>query len=184
MREKDRQSQGYLMVSPQSLNEISSSFERLLGMLDSAVASSNSNRHSKFDDLTEEDEGVEDLKRRVTLLIRKTRSEGLRKGFPCSEVESKHAATARKMAKSECDVRVNGLTSSAKQPKVPPPIHVERNIGDNPDTVSTPINVAGYRNAYDKFRDNNDALGARARAIFAQIINNPESLIELRNSQY
>ncbi|CAL7945950.1 unnamed protein product [Xylocopa violacea] len=156
LKEKERETSGFLLLSQQSLDEICNSFDRLLDMLDSVTKNSSANRRE-----TAEAAIVRaDIKRRVASVIRQTKSENLRRGFVVDVDEDdsiRYTEPIKKFAKSESDVR-NTL----------PPLstmHLERNIGDSPDICSPSLERALRLDIGEAMSPR-----ARARALFAQII--------------
>ena len=165
MRQRDRDSRGYLLVSQKSLEEICRSFARLLDMLESSsVRSENDSIGLEISDGVEEQELVkENIKRRFALIIRKTKSENLKRGLYSVDDDTRLQLTAR-YGRSEGNIR----NRKAIEP-VMEPVRVERHIGDtaeNPvlrmprDDVRLPLEKAG-----------GESPGERARAIFASIVN-------------
>ncbi|XP_024936356.1 centrosomal protein of 78 kDa [Cephus cinctus] len=157
LKEKEMETRGCLLVSQESLNEICSSFDQLLEMLDAVTRHPNTSRT-----VLEEDVVRMDIKRQVARLIRKTKSENLERGYSYDrqpESSARIVETSRKFVRSEHDVRSS----------LPPiaPIHIERKIGDSPD-VETPTQESRRRRG--KVSDI-PSPRERARAIFAQIIN-------------
>lgn len=134
-----------VLMSQQSIDEISASFERLLEMLDD-LAENPSARYR-------EEEARADIKRKVTLLIRKTKSESLYKEF------NKNNPT--KFTQSETDMRTVS----------PPiqPLQLDKNIGDHPDSTASSLNGSSYRRQ-ERLKPTFSPC-ERARAIFAQIVN-------------
>ena len=167
LKEKERETRGFLLVSQNSLDEICSSFDNLLEMLDSVT------RNPSVGSESEEDSIIKaDIRTRMALLIRKTKSESLRRGY-FSEEDKKDV---KKFARSEADMR-NTL----------PPInliHLERHIGDSPDIISPSLEESfrkreeSFRNleaSFQKMGDTNrgpipSSATERARAIFSQIL--------------
>ncbi|XP_043506335.1 centrosomal protein of 78 kDa-like [Frieseomelitta varia] len=155
LREKEEKTNGYLLLSQQSFEEICSSFDRLLSMLDTVTKNSSANRK----DTVEAAIVRADIKRRVASVIRETKSENLRRGFIVDVDEDdsiRYAEPMKKFAKSESDVRSS----------LPPisMLHLERKIGDSSDVCSP--------NLQRVLRHEKDTISprARARALFAQII--------------
>ncbi|KAK2584595.1 hypothetical protein KPH14_006953 [Odynerus spinipes] len=139
LREKERETDGFLLVSQRSLNDICTSFDRLVELLESLTRNSELGRKSLEDSLAA---GM-DVKRRVDSIVRKTKSENLGRGYVVDvedeeQVEIEEEETnvivesprfdAKKFVKSEGDVR-------RKQQAPLSPVRVERNIGDSPDVV-------------------------------------------------
>ncbi|KAG6795345.1 centrosomal protein of 78 kDa-like [Apis mellifera caucasica] len=153
LEEKERETSGYLLLSQQSLEEICSSFDRLLNMLDNMTKNPNTNRRES----TEAAIVRADIKRRVASVIRETKSENLRRGFIIDDDDSiRYTEPIKKFAKSESDMR-----------SALPPIstlHLERNIGDSPD-IGSPTLQRVLLHEKDSLSPR-----ARARALFAQII--------------
>ncbi|XP_017764291.1 PREDICTED: centrosomal protein of 78 kDa-like [Eufriesea mexicana] len=154
LKEKEQETRGFLLLSQQSLDEICSSFDRLLNMLDSVTKNPNASRR----ETTEAAIVKADIKRRVASVIRETKSENLRRGFVVDADEEdsiRYTEPMKKFAKSESDMRTLPPIST---------MHMERNIGDSPDICSSPLQRVLLQ---DK-----DSLSprARVRAIFAQII--------------
>ena len=155
LREKEEKTNGYLLLSQQSFEEICSSFDRLLSMLDTVTKNSSANRK----DTVEAAIVGADIKRRVASVIRETKSENLRRGFIVDVDEDdsiRCAEPMKKFAKSESDVRSS----------LPPisMLHLERKIGDSSD-VCSPTLQSVLRHEKDTMSPR-----ARARALFAQII--------------
>lgn len=155
LKEKEQETSGFLLLSQQSFDEICSSFDRLLNMLDSVTKTPSANRR----DTTEAAIVKADIKRRVASVIRETKSENLRRGFIVDVDEDdsvRYTEPIKKFAKSESDMR-----------SALPPIstyHLERNIGDSPD-IGSPTLQRVPRNEKHMMSPR-----ARARALFAQII--------------
>nr|XP_012147887.1 PREDICTED: centrosomal protein of 78 kDa [Megachile rotundata] len=154
LREKEKETNGFLLLSQQSLDEICNSFDRLLEMVDSVTKNPNVSRRE-----TAEAAIVKaDIKRRVASVIRQTKSENLRRGFAVDIEDDLNGYTepVRKFAKSESDMRNSVAPISALQ--------IEKNIGDTLDVRSPILDSVLYR---DK-----EMLSprARARALFAQIV--------------
>ncbi|XP_076177678.1 uncharacterized protein LOC143151984 [Ptiloglossa arizonensis] len=158
LREKEQETSGYLLLSQQSLDEICSSFDRLLEMLDSVTRNPNTSRRDTNDAAIVQD----DIKRRVASVIRQTKSENLRRGFTVDVGEDnsiRYTEPMKKFAKSESDVR-----------STLPPIstmHLEKNIGDSPDIVSPAM--AGRITRHEARKESMSSR-ERARALFVQIV--------------
>ncbi|XP_076751241.1 uncharacterized protein LOC143423641 [Xylocopa sonorina] len=156
LKEKERETSGFLLLSQQSLDEICNSFDRLLDMLDSVTKNPTANRRES----TEAAIVRADIKRRVASVIRQTKSENLSRGFVVDVDEDDsigYMEPIKKFAKSESDVR-NTL----------PPLstmHLERNIGDSPDICSPSLERALRLDIGETMSPR-----ARARALFAQIV--------------
>lgn len=155
LREKEEKTNGYLLLSQQSFEEICSSFDRLLSMLDTVTKNSSANRK----DTVEAAIVRADIKRRVASVIRETKSENLRRGFIVDVDEDdsiRYAEPMKKFTKSESDVRSS----------LPPisMLHLEKKIGDSADVCSPTLQRV--------LRHEKDTMSprARARALFAQII--------------
>ncbi|KAK1120629.1 hypothetical protein K0M31_012236 [Melipona bicolor] len=156
LREKEEKTNGYLLLSQQSFEEICSSFDRLLSMLDTVTKNSSANRK----DTVEAAIVRADIKRRVASVIRETKSENLRRGFIVDVDEDdsiRYAEPMKKFAKSESDVRSS----------LPPisMLHLERNIGDSSNVCSPTL-----QRVLRHEKDTQMSPRARARALFAQII--------------
>ncbi|KAF7400901.1 hypothetical protein HZH66_006085 [Vespula vulgaris] len=176
LREKDRETDGFLLVSQRSLNDICASFDRLVELLESLT------RNTRFDKKNSE-EGLlvsKDVKHRVDTVVRKTKSENLGRGYVVDiedeeqeeeimeeenelVVESSRFDKIQKFVKSEGDVR-------RKLPSPVTPVRVERNIGDNPDVVGPSLKscVLDRFDAGDKC---NVSSVDRARNIFLRFVN-------------
>lgn len=118
LKEKEEETRGYLLVSQNSLNEICSSFDSLLEMLESTSKNRNVISQSKEEEILRDD-----IRTKMALLIRKTKSESFRRGYFTKEVSRE----IKKFARSEADVR-NLL------PLIDI-LHYEKNIGDRPDLI-------------------------------------------------
>lgn len=167
LKEKERESRGFLLVSQNSLDEICSSFDNLLEMLDSVTRNPSIRSESEEESIIKSD-----IRTRMALLIRKTKSESFRRGYFTEEVTK----DVKKLARSEADMRIN----------LPPMnlIHLERHIGDSPDIISPSLRQSfrkmedSFRNSEDSFRKMGDtnrgripsSATERARAIFSQIL--------------
>ncbi|XP_043257710.1 centrosomal protein of 78 kDa [Colletes gigas] len=158
LKEKEQETNGFLLLSQQSLDVICSSFDRLLEMLDSVTR----NPYTSRREITEAAIVQADIKERVASVIRQTKSENLSRGFvvDVDEYDSiRYTEPIKKFAKSESDVR-----------STLPPIstmHLERNIGDSPDVDSPAL-----ANRILRHEANKDSVSPRerARALFAQIV--------------
>lgn len=158
LREKEKETSGFLLLSQQSWEEICSSFDSLLETLDSVTRNPNASRR----ETTEAAIVKADIKRRVASVIRQTKSENWKRGFIVDVDESdtiRYTEPIRKFAKSESDVRGT----------LPPisTMHLERNIGDSPDIGSPPLESRILR--HDS-RKPPMSPRERARALFAQIV--------------
>lgn len=149
LKKKENETKGYLLVSQQSLDEICLSFDRLLELLENVTGKCPSDRM-----LGSQQIASADIKRRLTSIIRQTKSENLKRGYKVDvELPQYIVDSARKFVKSESDVR-------STMPI--PTMHLERKIGECPEN-----NEPRYRcHDADKLMSSVD----RARAIFASIV--------------
>lgn len=146
LKAKEIATRGYLLISQKSLDEISNSFEELLKMLENLETDRSAEWRET--DL----EARETIKRKVTLLLRKTKSEKL--GRNTLELES-----PTKCVKSVGDVSTT----------VPPhPSQLETQVGDNAEESSTLGNAWRRPGLLQK---SSFSPCERARAIFKQLIN-------------
>lgn len=157
LRKKENETRGYLLVSQQSLNEICSSFDRLLELLENVAGKSPSDRK-----LDSQQIASADIKQRLTSVIRQTKSENLKRGYKVDiELPQYVVDSARKLVKSESDVRST----------MPIPVtHLERKIGECPESSEL----------YHRYRDADKSMTSvdRARAIFASIVSG-EAVLDL-----
>ncbi|XP_054005609.1 centrosomal protein of 78 kDa-like [Hylaeus anthracinus] len=158
LKEKEQETNGSVLLSQQSLDEICSSFDRLLEMLDSVNRNPNTGRTES----TEMAIVQADIKERVASVIRQTKSENLRRGFVVDVDEDDsigYTEPIKKLAKSESDVRTT----------LPPisTMHLERNIGDSPDVGSSalPNRILCHEARMDAMSPRE-----RARTLFKQIL--------------
>ncbi|TGZ45960.1 uncharacterized protein [Temnothorax longispinosus] len=149
---KENETRGYLLVSKQSLDEICLSFDRLLELLENVTGKYPSDRT-----LGSQQIASADIRRRLTSVIRQTKSENLKRGYKMdidNVLPQYIVDSARKFVKSESDVRSN----------MPIPVtHLERKIGECPENREPRY---WYRDANNKPMTSVD----RARAIFASIV--------------
>ncbi|KYN20315.1 PREDICTED: protein Cep78 homolog [Trachymyrmex cornetzi] len=149
LQKKENETRGYLLVSEQSLNEICSSFDRLLELLENVTGK------YPYDEALESQQIVSaDIKRCITSVIRQTKSENLKRGYKMDIELPKYIADgAQKFVKSESDVR-------SMMPI--PTIYLEKKIGECPEN----------NELHHRCRDVNKPMSSvdRARAIFASII--------------
>ena len=174
LKEKERETRGFLLVSQRSLHDIATSFDRLLGMLDAVTRNNTVKQHEGTD--KEYSIARAEIRRRVANLIRKTKSESHGRRFRVEVEESSiiEASTGnsavRKFAKSEGNMR-------STLPPIVQPIRLERNFGDSPDVVSSRTLTNRTRIAFESYRECNEDYKRvsspceRARAIFAEIVN-------------
>ncbi|XP_011691473.1 PREDICTED: protein Cep78 homolog [Wasmannia auropunctata] len=149
LKKKENETRGYLLVSQQSLDEICMSFDRLLELLENVVGKYPSDRTLGSQQIVSAD-----IKRRLTSVIRQTKSENLKRGYKVDiELPQYVVDSARKFVKSESDVR-------STMPI--PATYLERKIGECPEN-----NELRHR-----CRDADKPMSSvdRARAIFASII--------------
>lgn len=182
LRDKERETRGFLLVSQRSLDDIATSFEGLLEMLDGVSRDTRTRRYENCVEDDDEDKysmARADIRRQVAHLIRKTKSESHGRGLRvvCEEssvIEASGADAAKKFAKSEGDVR-------STLPPLVQPIRLERNIGDSPDVFSSRTRRA-LESHRDAIEDQNKITAPspceRARAIFARIVNG-EAILNL-----
>lgn len=165
VRQRERTSRGHLLISQKSMEEICMSFSRLLKMLEESSRKSDEN----LSRMESEQESLarEDIKRRFALIIRKTKSENLKKANYVDDntVLTRLQMTAR-YGRSEGNIR------TTIEPLVPM-IRMESNVGDAADAVGLPKLLSNFREQqFDDVRLANareDSPGERARAIFARI---------------
>lgn len=176
IRQRERDSRGYLLINQKSMEEICLSFARLLDMLEDRV---------RYDDEQlsnqDEEENVvkEDIKRRFALIIRKTKSENLKRGLYVDDdtVMSRFQMTAR-YGRSEGNIRIG-----RKEIEPPSRPMIERGrIGDTEERRNYHHQeVVQYQgdqlgSACSKSSDESLSPGDRARAIFTSFINGERSL--------
>ncbi|XP_026824222.1 centrosomal protein of 78 kDa-like [Ooceraea biroi] len=150
LKNKENETNGYLLVSQQFLDEICLSFDRLLKLLENQSANPPSDRVKDSHEFA----SAIDIKRRLAHVIGQTKSENLKRGYRMNVELSKCVGvdTARKFVKSESDVRSI----------LPiPGMHLEKKIGEGPTNE-----LRRYRDA-DK---SPISPSERARAIFASIV--------------
>ncbi|XP_008203946.1 centrosomal protein of 78 kDa [Nasonia vitripennis] len=178
IQQRERDSRGYLLISQKSMEEICLSFGRLLDMLErhpvpDDVIDEENNSLARLDVEAAEDRLTkEDIKRRFALIIRKTKSENLKRGYFVDEntVLSRLQLTARH-GRSEGNIR------NKKPTAVEPLRRCERNIGDTVETVGLPYQdfrehrYEGIRLSSLKAGDGASSPGERARTLFASIVN-------------
>lgn len=156
MRRRDRDSRGYLLISQKSMQELCLSFHRLLEMIDQP--SSEINAPAELERL----ESSQEIKRRVAIIIRKTKSENLKRGYLVSEDTRRASA---------------GNIRTTVQ-SIEPPIRIEQPTGDiGGPTVNLPKLMANFRSDAQEVKgDNSESPGRRARAIFASIVSGQAAL--------
>uniref|UniRef100_A0A0C9R3E2 Cep78 protein n=1 Tax=Fopius arisanus TaxID=64838 RepID=A0A0C9R3E2_9HYME len=145
LKSKEKATRGYLLISQKSLDEIAKSFEELLEMLEGGERSS---RWRESDVAAREV-----LKRKVTLLLRKTKSEKLGRSFILE--------SPTKGVKSTGDV-------SSTSPPIPE--QLEKQIGDTGDGI-TGGNSSNTWRIPGEITKTDFSPCERARALFKQIIN-------------
>lgn len=179
VQQREQNSRGYLLISHKSMEEICLSFGRLLEMLESHpvpddVVAEENNSLARLDTEAAEDRlTTEDIKRRFALIIRKTKSENLKRGYFVDDntVLSRLQLTARH-GRSEGNIRNTNPTST-----VEPLRRYERNIGDTAETVGLSLQdfrehrYEGARLSSLKAGDGVSSPGERARTLFASIVN-------------
>ncbi|KAL7302940.1 hypothetical protein TKK_0004167 [Trichogramma kaykai] len=162
LRQRELQSRGYLLISQKSMEEICASFTKLLDMLGDATtaaatasAKSSENSIARLDQIALpgvelEDEDVaslqdvrEDIKRHFAFIIRKTKSENLKRGCfirddnfddlddDLDDDNNDVDMTAR-YGRSEGNINIG----AAIEPVNAPLLRIERPTGDNADVVS------------------------------------------------
>ncbi|XP_015181436.1 PREDICTED: protein Cep78 homolog [Polistes dominula] len=179
LREKDRETDGFLLVSQRSLNDICVSFDRLVELLESLTRNSRLDRKNLEENLAI----GKDVKRRIDSIVRKTKSENLGRGYVVDieddeqEIEEtiqddneiiveSSRFDKKKLVKSEGDVR-------RKQKQQPlSPVRVETNIGDNPDVmVGQSLKGFIHNNRLDAGDKRNMSSVERAKDIFFRFVN-------------
>jgi len=148
LKKKENETEGYLLVSQQSLDEICLSFDRLLELLENVAGKFPSDRMLGS-------QMTADIKQRLTSVIRQTKSENLKRGYKVDiELPQYVVDSARKLVKSESDVRSKMPISAT---------YFERKIGECPEN----------NELYHQCRDADKPMSPidRARAIFSSIIN-------------
>lgn len=178
IRQRERDSRGYLLINQKSMEEICLSFARLLDMLEDTARMRYDDEISRPDS-EEENVVKEDIKRRFALIIRKTKSENLKRGFYVDDetVMTRFQMTAR-YGRSEGNIRIG------RKEIEPPRLQLERGrIGDTAERRICHQEVVQYQggdkpgSACSKSSDD-DSLsspGDRARAIFASFVNGESS---------
>ncbi|XP_072754207.1 uncharacterized protein [Anoplolepis gracilipes] len=157
LKNKEIETNGCLLISQQSLDEICLSFDRLLDLLENVTKQPFDWTQPNAQQLASAD-----IKRRLVSVIRQTKSETLKKDTQRyrMDVESPRAShgmdSARKYVKSESDVRSI----------VPiPASHLEKKIGECPEN-----NGSRDRRCREVVDAKPISPGDRARAIFASIV--------------
>ncbi|KAL6438936.1 hypothetical protein ACFW04_003762 [Cataglyphis niger] len=154
LKKKEIETNGCLLISQQSLDEICLSFDRLLDLLENVAK-------QPFDQtqLNTQQIASTDIKRRLVSVIRQTKSENLKRGYKM-DIESPRVShvvdSARKLVKSESDVR-------SIMPI--PATHLEKKIGECPENKEM-----RDRRRHDVDTTKSISPGDRARAIFASIV--------------
>ncbi|XP_014207934.1 centrosomal protein of 78 kDa [Copidosoma floridanum] len=127
-RRRERDSRSYLSISQKSMEELCLSFGRLLEMLEES-----SLRRSADNSVDSEEESQlrEDIKRRFALIIRKTKSENLKKGnyFVDEDRLLPRLQLTARYGRSEGNIR------TTVEP-LAQPVRMERHIGDTAETSS------------------------------------------------
>ncbi|KAI4483020.1 hypothetical protein M0804_008075 [Polistes exclamans] len=193
LREKDRETDGFLLVSQRSLNDICASFDRLVELLESLTRNSRFDRKHLEENLTI----GKDVKRRIDSIVRKTKSENLGRGYvvdiPDDEREEEEDNEGKeetiekdkeiivessrfdkkKLVKSEGDVRRKQQQQQQQQQPLPlSPVRVETNIGDNPDVVVVGSSLKGLvHGRLDAGDKRNMSSVERAKDIFFRFVN-------------
>ncbi|XP_043501419.1 centrosomal protein of 78 kDa-like [Polistes fuscatus] len=191
LREKDRETDGFLLVSQRSLNDICASFDRLVELLESLTRNSRLDRKHLEENLTI----GKDVKRRfIDSIVRKTKSENLGRGYVVDieddereEEEEKEREEEtiekdkemivessrfdkKKLVKSEGDVRRK--QQQQQQPLPLTPVRVETNIGDNPDVLVVGSSLKGLvHGRLDAGDKRNMSSVERAKNIFFRFVN-------------
>lgn len=114
LKKKEEEKRGYFLISQNSLNEICSSFDSLMEILEKSRDNIFISQESKQEIIL-----PGDIRTKLALIIRKTKSESLRRGYFNEEISNE----MKKYARSEADMR-NLLP-------IIDLIHCEKNIGDN-----------------------------------------------------
>ncbi|XP_063990547.1 centrosomal protein of 78 kDa [Diachasmimorpha longicaudata] len=152
LKAKEIATRGYLLISQKSVDEIARSFEELLKMLEDRTERSSSWREK-------DNQAREVLKRKVTLLLRKTKSEKLERSI--LELES-----PTKGVKSTGDISTTTL---------PAPSQLEKRVGDTGEGSLMEDNwtrLAITKSSISPYE--------RARTLFKQIVNG-DVLLNLQN---
>lgn len=159
LKKKESETRDYLLISQQSLNEISLSFDCLLQLLENVVANYPFDKTQNTQRITTS----ADIKQHLASVIKQTKSENLKQSYKVNIKAPRYSVmdSARKFVKSESDVRSTLPIST---------IHLERKIGEYPDE-----NEPHYRHC-----DTNKPISPsnRARAIFAGIVTS-ETMLHL-----
>ncbi|XP_031837427.1 uncharacterized protein LOC116429095 [Nomia melanderi] len=163
LKDKEKETSGLLLIRQQSMEEISSCFERLLKILDS-VTNNPSRKDTAVATFVKDD-----IKRCISSVIRHTKSENLRRAFAVNVDEDEsigYTEPMKKFAKSESDMR-----------STLPPMYLERNIGDSPDIGSPSLDARILRHERELMSPRK-----RARALFAQIVHG-DAVVEFSTNE-
>lgn len=126
LKEKEYETRGCLLISQQSLDEISDLFEKLIEMLDDLSR----NPETRWYDNSSDNDETESIKRKVALILRKTKSESLNKKLNIPNV---------KFTKSTGDIKGNEL-----------PLIIEKDdVGDAANTKCQLLNESYRSNKSD-----------------------------------
>jgi hypothetical protein len=172
LKQRDRDSRGYFLMSQKSMDEICQAFGRLMYMLEETSRKTN----DSLEMIDQEDDSSvrDDIRRRFALIIRKTKSENLKRGYFVDE----HAVLSRLQMTSRYGRSESNVHTSI-QPLVPM-MRVERHIGDTAETIGLPDIMAHYQGQQHNHprisRDGRESSSKKARAIFASIVNGDSSI--------
>ncbi|XP_011635534.1 centrosomal protein of 78 kDa-like [Pogonomyrmex barbatus] len=150
LEKRENETRGYLLVSQQTLDEICSSFDRLLELMENVAG-----KHPADRTLGSQEIVSASIKRCLASVIRQTKSENLRRGRKMDAESPRNVVdSARKLVKSDSDVRSTMPIS---------PTHLERKIGECPENDEP---------RHRRHRDAEKPMSSvdRARAIFASIL--------------
>ncbi|KAK0162168.1 hypothetical protein PV327_008528 [Microctonus hyperodae] len=150
LKAKEFKSRGYLLVNNESLNEISMTFEQVLKILDDLSRKSTPT-------CVDEEKIRSDIRQRIHLLIRRTKSEKL-----CRKIND--IQLTMRLSKSESYMK--NLSSV-----ISPISRFDKNIGDHCDAVPIMISKNNSCLKNEILKSTVFSPYERARAIFAQIIN-------------
>ncbi|XP_011494118.1 PREDICTED: centrosomal protein of 78 kDa [Ceratosolen solmsi marchali] len=166
LQQRDRDTRGYFLMSQKSMDEISYTFGRLMRMLEATSRRA----EDSLEALDQEEDNVarDDIRRRFALIIRKTKSENLKKGYFVDE----HAVLSRLQMTARYGRSESNICTTIEP--LGPMMRMERHIGDTTETIRLPELMANYQGqqlSHARIAGNSKELsGERARAIFASII--------------
>lgn len=180
--------QGYLLVSPKSMEDICRSFASLLKILEETSLKKSNENNDDFDIEDSNNQIREDIERKFAFIIRKTKSENLKRGnYFADHQNNKKIVSRLKLMSSRYGKSESNITTTI-EPLPQRPIRIERFIGDTIESNNR--RLPQILDVNDRSRGNDDVLrlptirrqfGAgdettslpsdRARLLFASIVN-------------